>query len=148
MHAAPAVSCAICTKKCAHEHTGSAEALRHSLRNGFTAYIALSPVNGYRMHRSLLQRRAETDSLWMSGSRRAVLCRWRLDWGDLAIAAWKKGGLVIRGAGSTTLFVHQTPCREPGARGSVHAFSAQRQGRCRRDGQSCGVADGRAGCRS
>src|SRR3954471_23856971 len=28
----------------AHEHTGSAEALRHSLRNGFTAYIVLSPV--------------------------------------------------------------------------------------------------------
>jgi hypothetical protein len=27
----------------AHEHTGSAEALRHSLRNGFTAYIALTP---------------------------------------------------------------------------------------------------------
>jgi len=29
----------------AHEHTGSAEALRHSLRNGFTAYFALSPEN-------------------------------------------------------------------------------------------------------
>src|SRR5258708_37980356 len=26
----------------AHEHTGSAEAIRHSLRDGFTAYIALS----------------------------------------------------------------------------------------------------------
>jgi hypothetical protein len=25
----------------AHEHTGSAEAIRHSLRNGFTAYFAL-----------------------------------------------------------------------------------------------------------
>ena len=25
----------------AHEHTGSAEAIRHSLRNGFTAYNAL-----------------------------------------------------------------------------------------------------------
>ena len=33
-------------KKSAHEHTGSAEALRHSLRNGFTAYLALSPVSG------------------------------------------------------------------------------------------------------
>src|SRR5260370_38330500 len=31
----------------AHEHTGSAEALRPSLRNGFTAYIVLSPVNGF-----------------------------------------------------------------------------------------------------
>jgi hypothetical protein len=28
----------------AHEHTGSAETLRPSLRNGFTAYIVLSPV--------------------------------------------------------------------------------------------------------
>ena len=33
------------TKKDAHEHTGSAEALRHSLRNGFTAYFELSPEN-------------------------------------------------------------------------------------------------------
>jgi hypothetical protein len=30
--------------KNAHEHTGSAEALRHSLRNGLTAYGALSPA--------------------------------------------------------------------------------------------------------
>src|SRR5438034_9253072 len=46
MRAAPAVSCA---KKCAfgaHEHTGSAEAVRHPLRNGFTAYFVLSPVSG------------------------------------------------------------------------------------------------------
>src|SRR4051794_13344616 len=34
-----------CGKKCAHEHTGSAEAIRHSLRNGFTAYDALSSVS-------------------------------------------------------------------------------------------------------
>jgi hypothetical protein len=45
MRAAPAVSCAKLTKENAHEHTGSAEALRHSLRNGFTAYNALSPEN-------------------------------------------------------------------------------------------------------
>jgi hypothetical protein len=31
----------------AHEHTGSAEAVRPSLRNGFTAYFALSPVTGF-----------------------------------------------------------------------------------------------------
>jgi hypothetical protein len=31
----------------AHEHTGSAEAIRPSLRNGFTAYFALSPVTGF-----------------------------------------------------------------------------------------------------
>jgi hypothetical protein len=34
-------------KKNAHEHTGSAETLRPSLRNGFTAYSALSPVTGF-----------------------------------------------------------------------------------------------------
>ena len=43
--AAPAVSCASCVSKCAHEHTGSAETLRPSLRNGFTAYFVLSPVS-------------------------------------------------------------------------------------------------------
>jgi hypothetical protein len=31
------------TKKCAHEHTGPAERIRPSLRNGLTAYGALSP---------------------------------------------------------------------------------------------------------
>ena len=31
--------------KTAHEHTGEAEAVRHPLRNGFTAYIVISPVN-------------------------------------------------------------------------------------------------------
>ena len=35
----------------AHEHTGSAEAIRPSLRNGFTAYFALSPVTGLSCHR-------------------------------------------------------------------------------------------------
>jgi hypothetical protein len=45
MRAAPAVSCAKMCERNAHEHTGSAEALRHSLRNGFTAYFALSPEN-------------------------------------------------------------------------------------------------------
>jgi hypothetical protein len=33
-------------KKSAHEHTGSAESIRPSLRSGFTAYSVLSPVNG------------------------------------------------------------------------------------------------------
>jgi hypothetical protein len=36
----------MCSKEHAHEHTGSAEAIRPSLRNGFTAYFALSPVTG------------------------------------------------------------------------------------------------------
>ena len=34
-------------QKNAHEHTGSAETLRPSPRNGFTAYFALSPVTGF-----------------------------------------------------------------------------------------------------
>src|SRR5260221_3188509 len=51
MRAAPAVSCASCTKKCAHEHTGSAEAIRHSLRNGLTAYAVLSPATNSSCHR-------------------------------------------------------------------------------------------------
>ena len=46
VHAAPAVSCAIAHRKRAHEHTGSAETLRPSLRSGVTAYFVLSPVNG------------------------------------------------------------------------------------------------------
>ena len=46
VHAAPAVPCAICAKKNAHEHTGTGGASRPSLRNGFTAYFVLSPENG------------------------------------------------------------------------------------------------------
>jgi hypothetical protein len=36
------LACKIVQKN-AHEHTGSAEAIRHSLRNGFTDYFELSP---------------------------------------------------------------------------------------------------------
>src|SRR6266576_4569616 len=35
----------------AHEHTGPAEAIRLSLRNGFTAYSVLSPATGLFCHR-------------------------------------------------------------------------------------------------
>jgi hypothetical protein len=44
VRAAPAVSCANMHIENAHEHTGSAEAVRPSLRNGFTAYFVLSPA--------------------------------------------------------------------------------------------------------
>ena len=40
-----------CTKKSAHEHTGSAEAIRHSLRNGFTAYAVISSATNSSCHR-------------------------------------------------------------------------------------------------
>ncbi len=47
VRAAPAVSRAKVSNKNAHEHTGSAEAVRPSPRNGFTAYSALSLVTGF-----------------------------------------------------------------------------------------------------
>jgi hypothetical protein len=50
VRAAPAVSCAMCIKENAHEHTGSAEAVRPSLRDGFTAYFVLSLVTGLSCH--------------------------------------------------------------------------------------------------
>jgi hypothetical protein len=53
MRAAPAVSRAMCTKEHAHEHTGSAENIRPSLRNGFTAYSVLSPATNSCCHRRL-----------------------------------------------------------------------------------------------
>jgi hypothetical protein len=62
MRAAPAVSCANMHKKNAHEHTGSAEAIRHSLRNGFTAYNVLSPVIGLSCHRRLADTSAKLDA--------------------------------------------------------------------------------------
>ena len=51
VRAAPAVSCASWVVDDAHEHTGSAETLRPSLRNGFTAYAALSPATSSFCHR-------------------------------------------------------------------------------------------------
>src|SRR6266487_1830202 len=55
VHAAPAVSCAKCAKRCAHEHTGTVGTLRHSLRNGLTAYAALSlETNSSCLHRCRL----------------------------------------------------------------------------------------------
>src|SRR5882672_9116160 len=53
VRAAPAVSRAKCTRKNAHEHTGSAEAIRHSPRNGFTAYALLSPASEFVLSPSL-----------------------------------------------------------------------------------------------
>jgi hypothetical protein len=35
----------------AHEHTGTDGAIRHSLHNGFTAYIVLSPATNSFCHR-------------------------------------------------------------------------------------------------
>ena len=49
--AAPAVSCARMRERSAHEHTGTVGAIRHSLRNGFTAYTVLSPATNSSCHR-------------------------------------------------------------------------------------------------
>jgi hypothetical protein len=38
-------------RRTAHEHTGSAESIRPSLRNGFTAYSVLSPATNSSCHR-------------------------------------------------------------------------------------------------
>ena len=46
--------CKYC-RESAHEHTGTAGALRHSLRNGLTAYAALSlETNSFCLHRCRL----------------------------------------------------------------------------------------------
>ena len=94
-------------------------------RNGFTAYFVLSPAIGYQMHISLLRRLPKTDSLEVVGLGEGCLCRWKLDWDDLAIVAWKKGGVVACGPCSTSRPLHSTPCGQPSPGGSVHAFSAQ-----------------------
>src|SRR5258705_2696637 len=58
--AAPAVSCAICTQQNAHEHTGTAGAARHSLRNGLTAYAELSPeTNSFCLRRRRIEDRTK-----------------------------------------------------------------------------------------
>jgi hypothetical protein len=46
----------------AHEHTGSAEAIRPSLRNGFTAYLVLSPVTGFLATVALQKNSARLDA--------------------------------------------------------------------------------------
>jgi hypothetical protein len=46
----------------AHEHTGSAENIRPSLRNGFTAYFALSPATGLSCHRRHADASARLDA--------------------------------------------------------------------------------------
>ena len=51
VHAAPAVSCAKNAQRSAHEHTGTVGTLRHSPRNGLTAYAVLSPATNSSCHR-------------------------------------------------------------------------------------------------
>ena len=57
--------CKQCAKN-AHEHTGTDGTLRHSLRNGLTAYAALSPATNSSCHR---HRRIEGFAKTRSGSK-------------------------------------------------------------------------------
>ena len=66
VRAAPAVSCAMCTRN-AHEHTGSAETLRPSLRNGFTAYTC-SPGDRLSCHHRPLEALASQELDASSGA--------------------------------------------------------------------------------
>ena len=47
VRAAPAVSCAVCAREVRTRVYRAAESIRHSLRNGFTTYSALSLVIGF-----------------------------------------------------------------------------------------------------
>src|SRR6059058_4167770 len=73
-----------------HSHHGHTGLTRHSPRNGFNGFLRALPGDRYPMHTSLLRRSSNTDSLFMDGAE-GDRCRRRWGWGDLAIAAWKKG---------------------------------------------------------
>jgi len=66
---APAVSCAVALKESAHEHTGEAEAVRHPLRGGLTAYTVLSLVTGFLATIAGVMRSIITDLTPASGRR-------------------------------------------------------------------------------
>jgi hypothetical protein len=51
-----------CTSKCAHEHTGSAEAIRLSLHDSFTVSFALSLVTGLSCHHRHADRSTRLDA--------------------------------------------------------------------------------------
>jgi hypothetical protein len=87
VRAAPAVSCAICTRKCAHEHTGPAESIRPSLRNGLTAYGALAlETNSSCLHRRRIDgfanpvgfAKTSADLTPATGARTTRFCRTQL----------------------------------------------------------------------
>src|SRR6266508_5976754 len=96
--------------------------------------------NGYRIHTSRLRRGSKADSV-----NRRVICgssQWlgsNMDWGGLATAVWKKGGLVASGPGSATGSVHPATWRHACAGDAIHAFPAQWVGDGGRDGElRCG----------
>jgi hypothetical protein len=62
VRAAPAVSRANAHKENAHEHTGSAEAVRPSLRNGFNGFLRALPGDRALCHRYLRKRFHKRDA--------------------------------------------------------------------------------------
>ena len=88
--------CKLC-EECAHEHTGSAETLRHPPRNGFTAYGALFPTTNSSCHRHRRiegfvepgwARKTSADLTPATGARTTRFCRtlWRRSSCALVIA--------------------------------------------------------------
>jgi hypothetical protein len=57
---APAASCAIVVIERTRVTTSTPESPGIPARNGFTAYVVLSPATGYLMHTSFYQRSART----------------------------------------------------------------------------------------
>src|SRR5207245_8015484 len=60
------------------------------------------------------------DGGWRSGCQASGM-----DWGCLATAAWKKGGVLACGAGGPSGVVHPASGRHASAGDAVHALSAQ-----------------------
>ena len=64
-----------CTRECAHEHTGPAESIRPSLRNGFTAYVVIFPVSRALLPPSPLRNSFLKNLAPASGARTTRFCR-------------------------------------------------------------------------
>jgi hypothetical protein len=113
--AAPAVSCARDGGRGAHEHTGTAGALRHSPRNGFTAYAELSPETN-----SFCLRHRRIDGVGKPGR-----------------ASYASADLTPATGARTTWFCRTLQCRSsaaPPVRSRAKARPAirlKRSGRCR-----------------
>ena len=76
VRAAPAVPCAVCTKKCCTRAYRAAVNTRPSLRNGFTAYAVISPETSSWLTPSLPFRFRLPDSLTpATGARTTRFCR-------------------------------------------------------------------------
>jgi hypothetical protein len=115
--AAPAVSCADMRKENAHEHTGTAGAVRHSLRNGLTAYAALSlETNSFCLH----HRRLDGGSIRLDRMRHRQLgtshgCR------DHTVLPYAATSVILR-----AVLAHGSPPCEQFSRLTLPASTASR----------------------